>query len=86
MQDLDAAHARLRAACERMGMVWLERETAVLGGVRFVGTTLWSDFDAMAMHEGVSDATRLHRLREKAFRAANFYLQKTGGSRQGDSK
>ena len=84
MQDFDAAHARLRAACERMGMVWLERETAVLGGVRFVGTTLWSDYDAMSMHEGVSDLTRLLKLREKAFRAANFYLHKTGGTRGGE--
>lgn len=84
MQDFDAAHARLRATCERMGMVWLERETAVLGGVRFVGTTLWSDYDAMSMHEGVTDLTRLLKLREKAFRAANFYLQKTGGTRSGE--
>ncbi|KZK30569.1 metallophosphoesterase [Delftia sp. GW456-R20] len=84
MQDFDAAHARLRDACERMGMVWLERETAVLGGVRFVGTTLWSDYDAMSMHEGVSDLTRLLKLREKAFRAANFYLHKTGGTRGGE--
>ncbi|ABX32757.1 metallophosphoesterase [Delftia acidovorans SPH-1] len=84
MQDFDAAHARLRAACERMGMVWLERETAVLGGVRFVGTTLWSDYDAMSMHEGVTDLARLLKLREKAFRAANFYLHKTGGTRGGE--
>lgn len=84
MQDFDTAHARLRAACERMGMVWLERETAVLGGVRFVGTTLWSDYDAMSMHEGVTDLTRLLKLREKAFRAANFYLHKTGGTRGGE--
>ena len=84
MQDFDAAHARLRATCERMGMVWLERETAVLDGVRFVGTTLWSDYDAMSMHEGVTDLARLLKLREKAFRAANFYLQKTGGTRDGE--
>lgn len=84
MQDFDAAHARLRATCERMGMLWLERETAVLNGVRFVGTTLWSDYDAMSMHEGVTDLARLLKLREKAFRAANFYLQKTGGTRGGE--
>jgi hypothetical protein len=46
--DVDQAHQRLRATCERLGMVWLERETQVLDGVRFVGTTLWSDFDALA--------------------------------------
>ena len=52
-QDFGAAHARLRATCERLGLVWLERETAVLDGVRFAGTTLWSDFDALADAAGV---------------------------------
>jgi len=45
--DFDEAHARLRETCARLGIVWLERETHVLQGVRFVGTTLWSDFDAL---------------------------------------
>ena len=36
----DEAHARLREACDRLGLTWLERETAVIDGVRFVGTTL----------------------------------------------
>ena len=80
-QDFDAAHARLRATCERLGLIWLERETLVLDGVRFVGTTLWSDFDALAEHEGSSDLARRLRQRDKAFRAANFYLKKTGGTR-----
>ena len=80
-QDFDAAHARLRATCDRLGLVWLERETLVLNGVRFVGTTLWSDFDALAEHEGSTDLARRLRQRDKAFRAANFYLKKTGGTR-----
>ena len=80
-QDFDAAHARLRATCERLGLIWLERESVVLHGVRFVGTTLWSDFDALAEHEGSSDLVRSLRQRDKAFRAANFYLKKTGGTR-----
>ena len=46
--DFDATHARLRATCERLGLIWLERETRVLQGVRFIGTTLWTDFDALA--------------------------------------
>jgi len=83
MQDFDAAHARLRRTCERLGLLWLERETLVLDGVRFVGTTLWSDFDALAEHEGGTDLTQRLRLREKAFRAANFYLSKTGTTRAG---
>ena len=82
-QDFDAAHERLRATCERLGLHWLERETLVLGGVRFVGTTLWTDFDALAEDEGSTDLARRLRQRDKAFRAANFYLRKTGGTRSG---
>ena len=81
LQDFDAAHQRLKASCELLGIHWLERETLELGGVRFVGTTLWSDFDALAMHQGLHDPGPALKLRDKAFRAANFYLGKTGGTR-----
>jgi hypothetical protein len=83
-QDFDAAHERLRRTCDRLGITWLERETVELQGVRFVGTTLWSDFDALADHEGSTDLGRRLKLRDKAFRAANFYLRKTGGTRHAE--
>lgn len=83
-QDFDEAHTRLRSTCDRLGIAWLERETLVVGGVRFVGTTLWSDFDALADHEGNTDLGRRLKLREKAFRAANFYLRKTGSTRNAE--
>ncbi len=79
--DFDQAHARLRETCERLDITWLERESLVLRGVRFVGTTLWSDFDALAPADG--DLTRVLRARAKAFRAADFYLRKTGATRRG---
>ncbi len=78
-QDFHAAQARLRASCDRLGLIWLEREVAELDGVRFVGTTLWSDFDALADDAGVDDEQRL-TMREKAFRAANYYLRTTGAT------
>lgn len=78
--DFDETHARLRETCERLGLVWLERESWVWRGVRFVGTTLWSDFDALAQSLPLSQALK---ARDKAFRAANFYLRKTGTLRQG---
>lgn len=84
MQDWDAAHLRLRQVCDALGIIWLEREQVVLDGVRFVGTTLWTDYDAIALQDPQvqsGDMGRLLRLREKAFRAANFYLRKTGGTR-----
>ena len=84
--DFDEAHARLRETCERLGMVWLERQTVVLAGVRFVGCTLWTDFDALAdLNPQTADSPLTQQLqaREKAFRAANFYLHKNHSFRQG---
>ena len=78
--DFDAAHARLRETCERLGLVWLERETWHWQGVRFVGTTLWSDFDALA--HGLPLAAAL-QAQGKAMRAANYHLRKTGTTRKG---
>ena len=100
--DFDEAHTRLRETCERLDITWLEREVVTLGGVRFVGTTLWSDFDALGplagqpMPDPTSDKfpahfkhpnsqyTRQLKSRDKAFRAANYYLRKTGTTRGGE--
>jgi hypothetical protein len=84
--DFDVAHQRLRDSCERLGIRMLEREVLVIGSVRFVATTLWADFDALVTAEDRSAASpaKLLRKREKAFRAANFYLQKAGTTRAGE--
>lgn len=86
MLDFDETHDRLRRLCQELGMIWLERETQVLQGVRFVGTTLWSDFDALAGGHAAAAKASLSEVlqgREKAFRAANFYLRKAGTTRHG---
>lgn len=84
--DFDATHQRLRALCEELGITWLEREEKVIGGVRFLGTTLWSDFDALSLAPGQPEPTlqQLLKAREKAFRAANFYLRKAAAMRHGE--
>ncbi len=97
--DFDEAHARLQNTCTRLGITWLEREVVTLGGVRFVGTTLWTDFDALGPLAGqplpdptsakfaahfnhpYSQYTRQLKARDKAFRAANYYLRKTNTTR-----
>jgi predicted phosphodiesterase len=80
-QDFEEAHARLRNACDRLGITWLEREVHVIDGVRFIGTTLWSDFDALA--SGRRTVTEQLKEREKAYRAANFYLRRFTATRHG---
>jgi len=81
--DFDATHARLRALCGALDIGWLEREQQVIDGVRFVGTTLWADFDALAV-PGEALAETLKK-RPKAMRAANFYLRKAAATRQGEA-
>ncbi len=83
--DFDATHARLRATCERLGIEWLEREEVVIDGVRFLGTTLWADFDALALQPGQPEPALADvlKLRNKAFRAANYYLGKAAAMRDG---
>ncbi len=81
--EFDAADARLRETCRRLGIVWLERETVVMQGVRFVGCTLWTDFDALIAKDSDSPAEQL-KAREKAFRAANFYLRRNHSFRKGE--
>jgi predicted phosphodiesterase len=79
--EFDEAHARLRATCARLGITWLDQETVVIDHVRFVGTTLWADFDALA---GGHELTKQLQLREKALRAANFYLSKNTTRKAGE--
>jgi predicted phosphodiesterase len=79
--EFTEAHARLRNACERLGITWLERETLVIEGVRFIGTTLWTDFEALA--RGQSTMTLQMQALEKAYRAANFYLRRFTATREG---
>lgn len=80
-QDFDAAHDRLRRLCDRLGIAWLERQALVLDGVRFAGTTLWTDFDALTPPRATP--AQADQARGKALRAADFYLAKTGATRQG---
>ena len=85
--DFEEARLGLQKTCERLGLVWLERESVVMLGVRFVGSTLWADFDALSTDAARSggDLTLGQQLkaREKAYRAANFYLKKNHALRQG---
>jgi hypothetical protein len=84
--DFDDTHVRLRETCEALGITWLEREERIVGGIRFLGTTLWADFDALLTQPGSGEPTlqEILRQRHKAYRAANYYLKKAAALRQGE--
>lgn len=42
--SIDGTLAQLRECCARNGVRLLDREACVVGGVRFLGATLWTDF------------------------------------------
>ncbi len=88
-QDHDSTRQHLAKTCNRLGIVLLDDGVHVMGSVRFIGSTLWSDFDALggemtykprAYGEG---ETRRLRLRAKAFSAANHYLAKFHSTNEG---
>ncbi|WP_138858263.1 metallophosphoesterase [Inhella inkyongensis] len=68
------AQTQLRACCERLGIEWLDRELIVIDGVRFLGCTLWADFDLLV--DPRSPMAAQLKARDKAYRAANFYLRR----------
>ncbi len=69
-----ATRDRLRETAEQLGLTWLDRETVELEGMRFIGCTLWADFDLL-VDPRASMALQL-KARDKAYRAANFYLRR----------
>ncbi|MFM2261341.1 MAG: hypothetical protein RI959_17 [Pseudomonadota bacterium] len=77
----DETRQDLRATCERLGIVFLDRDVWVHRGVRWLGTTLWADYDALLVPQDTPEQAA--KKREKAFRAANFYLHKMQGQRHG---
>ena len=77
----EEAHARLQETCERLQITWLHRRVKVMNGVRLIGCTLWSDFEALVPQQG--PLTQQLKAREKAERAADFYLRKTGTTLDG---
>jgi hypothetical protein len=83
--DLEPTRERLRAICHELGIDFLDRATLAIGDVRFIGCTLWSDFDALADTDWApkkkpaswrnNPLARQLDVQRKAFKAANHYLE-----------
>lgn len=51
--DVDEVEAACRAAAEGTSVHMLEKDEVVIDGVRFLGTTLWTDFDLFGYDAGI---------------------------------
>ena len=80
--EYEDAYERLQRVCAHLGIEWLDGQTVVIDGVRFIGSTLWADFDAVAGQE--TELAKQLQARGKAFRAANYYLARNTTFRQGE--
>ncbi len=80
-RSFDETRQQLRATCDRLGIVFLDRDIWFFRGVRWLGTTLWADYEALVAP--TDNAEQATKKRDKAFRAANFYLRKMQSERHG---
>jgi len=78
----EEADTRLRETCARLEITFLHQQVVVLRGVRLIGCTLWSDFEALVPLS--RPITQQLQARQKAERAADFYLRKTGTTLNGE--
>ena len=69
-QDWDLAHSEIQSLCFEYSIVFFDHGDMVIDQIRFLGVTLWSDFDLL----GVA-------LRDKSMLAAKRYLASTGTTR-----
>ncbi len=83
--DVDKTHAALKTECTRLGITWLDREVVILGNVRFIGSTLWTDFEALSQWPDHMPGAMTHNMamREKSYRAARYHLNMVATTRFG---
>jgi Icc-related predicted phosphoesterase len=84
--DLDATQILLQRECVHLGITWLDREIKVFGNVRFIGATLWTDFEALSQwpDDMPGAMTRNMQMREAAFRGAAYALNAAATTRFGE--
>lgn len=85
--DVDNTHTALQQECAALGITWLDREVVIIDGVRFIGSTLWTDFEALSQwpDDMPGAMTRNMSMREKSYRAASHHLKMTGTTRFGEA-
>ncbi|NBW78576.1 MAG: metallophosphoesterase [Betaproteobacteria bacterium] len=69
--SLDTVEQRLRQAATTAGIYFLQQDAIVLGGVRFLGCTMWTDYRLRSMY------SQAHVMEDVQNRVQDHYLIKT---------
>jgi Icc-related predicted phosphoesterase len=75
----ETERVRMREVADELGIILLDDATAEIDGVRFVGSTLWTDFAARPHYMSFTEAAR-----EAEHRMNDYKLIKTGAGRSRD--
>jgi Icc-related predicted phosphoesterase len=83
--DVDTTRIALIEECARLGITWLDREVVMMDSVRFIGATLWTDFEVLSQWPDRMPGamTRNMKMREVCFRAATYHLKVAATTRFG---
>lgn len=83
--NITALPQYLREVAQRMGVHYLERDTVEIKGVRFVGTTLWSDFEFFGVEkkeESIAESLRYMNDFRCIQTSKGFEREESGSIRQ----
>lgn len=71
---MDTEIEEITAAAKKLNVHFLNADEVIIGGVRFLGATLWTDFRAPLVHEGVTVTDVGQALQVATRRLADFKL------------
>lgn len=83
--NITALPKYLREVAQRMGVHFLERDAVEIAGVRFLGTTLWSDFEFFGiekMEDSMNDSSRYMNDFKCIHTSKDFEREEAGSIRQ----
>ena len=77
--EIGEVNAKLEVAAKQYGVYFLNRDEAIIGGVRFLGCTLWTDFNLFATDDPIqSQSDMAWAMRECSGYLADFRVIRYG--------
>ncbi len=84
--DIDVIYTRLYQECLNLGITWLDRRVVEIAKVRFIGATLWTDFEALSQwpDDMPGAMTQNMQARDLAYRTASYALRMAATTIRGE--